>query len=49
MNDKISNQFNNRVWYLMYRINIFTDNVLKLYLLVNRRYQKEDLNVGIIR
>lgn len=51
MNNKISNEFNNRVWYPMYRINIFTDTyrMLKLYLFVNRRYQKEDLNVGIIR
>lgn len=25
MNDKISNEFNNRVWYPIYDINIFTD------------------------
>lgn len=30
MNDKISNEFNNRVWYPMYRINIFTDSMLKI-------------------
>jgi len=30
MNDKIANEFNNRVWYPVYRINIFTDSVLKI-------------------
>lgn len=42
MND-ISNEFNNHVWYPVYRINIFTDSVLKLYLLVNRRDIKKEI------